>query len=229
MSKALVIGAFGARGTGKNAWVMQELERMKPERLLIWDYKHDPTLDKIGSPMRTMPELLRSLAAPRFKLRYLPTYHNIEGQFDVFCKAAKAAGCLVMVVDELPEVVKPSHAPPGWKTCLNVGRDYKVGPRRCWLTIIGMAQSPMEVDKTFVNNLDVLHTGRIGSKSAAQRLADSLHIDPRELMALPDLHWIEKRHGQLELARGVLSFSKRYKKPKDAVLAPKEQALSPPN
>lgn len=209
-----MIGAFGARGTGKNAWVLQELARMKPTRLVIWDYKHDPSMEKLGTAVRSMPELIRALSAPSFKLRYLPTFTNLDAQFDLFCKACKAAGCLVMVVDELPEVVKPSHAPAGWKTCLNVGRDYKVGARRCWLTIIGIGQSPMEVDKTFVNNLDVLHTGRLGSKSAAQRLADQLAIDYRELLTMPDLHWIERRHGQTELARGVLCFSNSYKKPR---------------
>lgn len=214
MSKALVIGAFGARGTGKNAWVLQELARMKPTRLVIWDYKHDPSMDKLGTAVRSMPDLIRALSAPSFKLRYLPTFTNLDAQFDLFCRACMAAGRLTMVVDELPEVVKPSYAPPGWKTCLNVGRQYKMSNVIMWLTIIAMAQSPMECDKTFINNLDVLHTGRLGSKSAAQRLADQLAIDYRELLTMPDLHWIERRHGQTELARGVLSFSNSYKKPK---------------
>ncbi|MES2482977.1 MAG: hypothetical protein V4609_13340, partial [Pseudomonadota bacterium] len=48
--KALVHAVFGARGTGKTAHIKQLIERAAPPRLIVWDFKHDPTLRDLGTP-----------------------------------------------------------------------------------------------------------------------------------------------------------------------------------
>jgi ribosomal protein L15E len=83
-----------------------------------------------------------------------------------------------------------------------------------------------------MNNLDVLHSGRIASVNDAKTLADLLAVDYRAVMALPDLHWIERRQGSAEPVRGVLSFGRTSeKKPsneKPEKKLPKERSLRKP-
>ena len=213
-SKALTIAAFGARGTGKTAWVRQQIAAAKPTRLIVWDFKHDPALEGVGRAFSSLPEFIRSLKGSTFKSRYLVDHRtDVHQQFDYFCKAAWQAGCLLMFVDELPEVTKANKAPPAWRRCVNVGRDYRddKGVRK-WLSIIGAGQRPAECDKSFIANADVIHTGRLANSQDARELSQSLGCDYRDLLALPDLHWVERSAGQIEPVRGVLKFSNTKKR-----------------
>ena len=132
--KALTVAVFGARGTGKTHWTLQQIDAARPPRLIVWDYKHDPGLEKLGKAHRNLGEFIRAMKAPTFQLRYLPDHgRDLSQQFDFFCRAAWEAGCLLMFVDELPEVTKANKAPPAWRKCVNVGRDYRGGRnRRPW-------------------------------------------------------------------------------------------------
>lgn len=215
-SKPLTIAVFGARGTGKTAHTLQLIRAAKPARLIVWDFKHDPSLEGLGRPFHSLPEFINSLRAPTFASRYLVDHtRDAVEQFDWFCKAAFAAGCLLMFVDELPEVTKANRAPPAWRRCVNVGRDYRdaKGARK-WLSIIGAGQRPAECDKSFIGNADVIHTGRLAHLDDAREMAKSLGVDYRDLLALPDLHWVERRAGQIEAERGVLSFGSKKTTPK---------------
>ncbi|WP_137860562.1 hypothetical protein [Variovorax sp. 3P27G3] len=208
-SKALAQAAFGARGTGKTAWVKRQIAEARPRRLLVWDFKHDPSLrDGMGAPYTSLPELIRAMKAPGFQLRYLVDHsRDVHAQFELFCQAAYMAGDLLMFVDELPEVTKANKAPPAWRRCVNVGREYSHGGRIKTLSIMAAGQRPAECDKTFIANCDVIHTGRLGDVADAKRFARSWGVDPAELTNLPDLHWIEKRADTPGIVRGVLSFS----------------------
>ncbi len=203
-----MLAAFGARGTGKTAWVRQQLHQLRPTRLIVWDFKHDPGLVDLGTAHKDLAGMIRAMRAPAFQARYLVDHTQPFGpQFDLFCKAAFLAGNLCMFVDELPEVTKANSAPPAWRRCVNVGRDYTGtdGKRRS-LTIIGAGQRPAECDKSFIANADVIHTGRLAHQADARELAASLGCNFRDLLALADLEWIERRAGQVEPTRGRLTF-----------------------
>lgn len=208
--KALTLAAFGARGTGKTAWVKQQLSKIKPPRLLIWDFKNDPALEGMGKPVNSLPDLIRGAKAPRFALRYLVDHgRDIHAQFDLFCQCAWLAGDVLIFVDELPEVTKANKAPMAWRRCVNVGRLYRgQDGRERSISIIGAGQRPAECDKSFISNCDVIHTGRLSHTGDAKDLAQSLGCDFRTLMTLPDLHWIERDSAKVEFTRGILSFSK---------------------
>lgn len=206
-AKALMVGVFGARGTGKSYWTRQQIERARPPRLAVWDHKHDPKLLDMGQQFTGWLQLgdaVRAMREKRFAVRYRPDAGDrLDEQFRVFCEAAFAAGNLVMWVDELAEVTRAGRAPAAWRRCVNVGREYTGhdGKVRA-LTIFGSSQRPGEVDKSFLNNVDVLHTGRILNASDARVLADFLRVDYRELMDMPDWHWIERGPGMVEAVRG---------------------------
>lgn len=213
--KALAMAAFGARGTGKTAWVKQQLQAMAPTRLIVWDYKHDPSLRDVGQPVTDLGQLLRAMAAPSFRLRYLVDHNlDVHEQFALFCEAAYQAGNLVMFVDELPEVTAANRAPPAWKKCVNVGRDYVVNGERKCLTIIGAGQRPAECDKTFIANCDVIHSGRLGDVGEAKKYAASWGCDPTVLANMPDLHWVERRAESPGIIHGTLSFGNTKPPPK---------------
>lgn len=215
-----MLAAFGARGTGKTAWVKQQIAAMRPPRLLIWDFKHDPALDGVGKPFTSLGAAILELKKPAFKVRYMVDHgRDFHAQFELFCLAAWEAGCLLMFVDELPEVTKANKAPPAWRRCVNIGRDYRDSKgNRKWLAIIGAGQRTAECDKSFIGNADVLHTGRLSNTGDAKELAGSLGCHHQELLTLPDLHWIERRVGQTHPTTGKLTFS--AKKPTTAA-APK--------
>jgi hypothetical protein len=214
--KALALAAFGARGTGKTAWVLQQIRAARPPRLMIWDFKHDPALEKIGTAYRDIGGFIRSLKGPAFQSRYMVNHAgDIHQQFEFFCLAAWQAGCLMMFVDELPEVTKANKAPPAWRRCVNVGRDYKddkTGARK-WLAIIGAGQRPAECDKSFIGNCDIIHTGRLANTADAKVMGQSLSVDFRELLALPDLAWVERHAGEATARRGKLTFTKNISVP----------------
>lgn len=211
--KALTIAAFGARGTGKTAWVKQQIQRAKPARLMIWDFKHDPALEGLGKPLASLPLMIAGLKAPKFALRYLVDHgRDIHAQFDLFCQAAWLAGDVLIFVDELPEVTKANKAPAAWRRCVNVGRLYRGhdGKERS-ISIIGAGQRPAECDKSFISNCDVIHTGRLSHAGDARELAQSIGCDFKTLMTLPDLHYLERQAGKATFSTGILSFSRTAK------------------
>lgn len=215
-NKALVLAAFGARGTGKTAWVKQQIAAIKPPRLMVWDFKHDPALVSVGKPFTDLSGFIRALNQPAFQLRYLVDHsRDIHAQFELFCLAAWEAGRVLMFVDELPEVTKANKAPPAWRRCVNIGRDYRLQGKKeaQWLSIIGAGQRTKECDKSFIGNADVIHTGRLSNPTDAKELAQFLGCDHRVLLALPDLEWIERRVGQIEPTRGKLTFSAKKTTP----------------
>lgn len=206
--KPLTVAVFGARGTGKTAWVKQQIASYKAPRLLIWDFKNDPSLEDVGQRVTSLAALIQGLKARTFQLRYQVNHHgDIVAQFELFCAAAFEAGCLLMFVDELPEVTKANRAPPAWRRCVNVGRDYRdsAGARK-WLAIIGAGQRPAECDKSFISNADVIHTGRLSFSTDAANLAKVIGCRPEEITALPDLHWLEKDAARQGYQAGILSF-----------------------
>lgn len=208
--KAQVVGAFGARGTGKTAWLRQQLAR--EPCLAIWDYKHDPRMSDWGQGHDSIKGLIQSLKAPTFTTRYLVNRAAaVDEQFSWFCKAAFQRGCMAIFVDELPMVTANNRAPDAWKECVNVGREYRTRDSKQikWLSVYATAQRPSECDKSFIGNLDVVHTGRLGFANDAQVMSKSLGAPAAEVMALPDLHFLEKSADSEKYLRGVLSFANK--------------------
>lgn len=205
------LAAFGATGTGKTAWILQQIARMAPARLLVWDFKHDPKLDSLGVPFDDLGALIRASTGAKFKNRYRVNHEkDVHAQFELFCLLAwNLPGDVLLFVDELPEVTKANRAPPAWRRCVNVGREHRVGSVLARISIIAAGQRPAECDKSFIGNCDVIHTGRLADAADATKMARSFGLKPYELQNLPNLHWVEKREDTPGVARGVLTFGKK--------------------
>ncbi len=210
--KPLRVAAFGATGSGKTQWTKRYLREQGHKRLMTWDYKHDPGLVDVGQPVHDLGAFVRALRAKAFNVRYMVDHEqDIDLQFKVFCQAAWLAawegGDVCMFVDELPEVTKSNKAPAAWRKCVNVGREF-TGQRGdiVGISIVGSGQRATECDKSFVTNCDIVHCGRLGWEDDAKAMAKTLRVPALELMDLPDLHWVEKRQGETQPRRGVLTF-----------------------
>lgn len=212
--KALIVAALGARGTGKSAWTKQQLDRMKPKRLAVWDlmqeYRDVQAFTDLGA-------YIRALRAPAFRVAFHPSRDDAERerQFELWCRAMLAAGRLVAVVEELAFVTKPNRAPAAWREMTLLGRHDQHR-----LTIIGTSQRPASIDKDFLANCDLVHCGRLAYRPDADKAGMVLGVAPDELLRLPDLAWIERRAGDADATRGTLSFGA----PKPAARRPKAPA-----
>lgn len=179
---------------------------MRPPRLMVWDPKHDDKLMGLGTGYESWPEFVRACKAKAFQARYLMDHEcDPHEQFAGFCQLAWQEGNVVLFVDELAEVTQASRAPGAWKKIVNVGRSYDKGRKS--ISVIGVSQSPMEVDKSFLGNCDLIHTGRLGNVNAAKLFAQQWGISAAEISGLAPLHWLEKRDTSAEISRGVLTFS----------------------
>lgn len=209
-SKPLMVGFFGARGTGKTVAAVRYVKAAKPARLAVWDYKHDPRMAAVGRPYTELASMIKAMRTARFQLRYLVDHDkDTAAQFDLFCRAAWLAGDLTIFVDEVPEVTKPGRAPPAWKKIVNVGREYTRGDGRVvGITILAAGQRAAECDKSFISNLDIVRAGRMGHEDDARALAKKIGCAWSELMTLPDLHYFERGAGSVAFSRGVLTFTK---------------------
>jgi hypothetical protein len=209
-TKPDVIGVFGSRGTGKTSWLRRRLASKK--RLAIFDYKNDPRMRDWGTPYTDIRQFIKALDAKYFTAHYLVQRNDpritVAEQFRLFCLACMAKGELDMFVDELPMVTAASHAPRAWRECVNVGREYTTqgSDRVKWLGISITAQRPSEVDKTFIGNMEIVHSGRLGYEEDAKVISKLTGVTVAELMGLPDLAFVEKSVDNAKIIRGRMTF-----------------------
>lgn len=197
--KPEVWAALGSRGTGKSAWVGQQLQRLKPRRLLVWDLMAEHA--EHATPAADLAGLLRTLKGKTWRVSFVPAPDPKvrEVQFDLVCRGALAAGQCTLLVEELAFVTRAGQAPPGWARVCLLGRHAGV-------SVIGTSQRPAQVDKDFLGNADLVHVGRLTHEADAKAAAGILGVPWADVMGLPDLHWIERRAGEPQASRGVLSF-----------------------
>ncbi|MFZ4756700.1 MAG: hypothetical protein ACOYLX_00870 [Burkholderiaceae bacterium] len=187
---------LGGSGTGKTASVRAYIRSRKPARLLVWD-----PLDEHGAMAERAPtlrDLVRLSTAARWRLRYVPTgaASTTERQFEVFCMVAWRSVGAVVYVEELGQVTTPSKAPPAWSKLCAAGRHQS-------LTIIGSAQRPAMIDKTFLGNATLIRTtGGFRYQADGATVAQVLRIPLDEVDELPPLHYVERDFVAGTLHRG---------------------------
>ena len=200
--KPLIVAALGARGTGKSAYVKQRLEQLRPARLAVWDLMQEHG-DGIVSTSK-LGDAIRAMRARRFAVAFQPSRDDAlrARQFDTWCKAVLLAGDVLAIVEELRFVTTASHAPGPWREMTLLGRH-----DRHRVSIIGTSQRPAHIDKDFLGNADVVHCGRLTARADARVAGEVLGVDFREVLALPDLAYIERAASSSTASRGALKFA----------------------
>lgn len=199
--KAAIHAVIGSTGSGKTTFVMGEIKRDKPKRLLVWDAKGEFAREGKATPVKSIEELGRLLMKARggksFKLAY-----QVKGDrpqrvkdFDRFCQLAFYAKDLTLVAEELSSVTRPGWSPFGWEQVTTQGRTEG-------LTVYGLSQSPALMDKTFLTNCTTVYSGRVNFINHAKVVAEALGVTPGEIMELPDGHYMRITYSPRGVTRG---------------------------
>lgn len=204
-NSASVEVVLGAAGSGKTSYVMGELRRIKPARLMVWDTKGEFAAEGYAAPVETLGEVVKIVAgagkAGAFAIAYRPRGDDkqMRAQFDIFCRLAYEAKRLTLVAEELSDVTMAAWAPAGWRKASSQGRTEG-------LTIYGLSQHPASIDKHFFGNASKVRTGRLNFAAHVRTVANILQVPQDEIIALAPLDWIERDLNTGAMSRGRLTF-----------------------
>lgn len=204
-NEARIWGVMAASGTGKGLWINEFLSREKPARLVIWDYKkeyqeHAPRLVENTDQLRAA--MIKANAGPlriRFKCKAGTPQKTVMLEFEVVCRLVQTWGNCCFIAEELSNVTTPGWAPPAWREMTTGGRHERVH-------IIGVAQNPALIDKTFLSNCTMIHVGPLREFRHRQTVARSMDVDVQKLTDLEKFFYIEREHNTRELREGRVSL-----------------------
>lgn len=178
-NKPQIEAYIGASGSGKGVSINRRLVELKAHRLLIWDPRDE--YGKHAKACTTHADLLavfkRAKGGP-VKARFVPSEASpLAESFAFVCALAFRAGDLVFVAEELSDVTTASHAPAAWRKCITQGRHRA-------LRIIGAAQRPALIDKTFLGNATYIRVFTLRYRADRQAVAEALDVPLAQVSAL---------------------------------------------
>ena len=191
---AKVTAIMGATGCGKTTALRALLAKPKRKRTIVWSPKEP--IDNYAAlyagsvVVNSASEVLRLVKAAGkgdFHIVFRPRLNREidQAQFGAVCKIAMAARNVTMVVDELHTVTRPSWAPDGWSELIMMGRGYGC-------EVFGLSQRPASIDKDFMSNASMVHTGRLAYVDDAKAVAKSLTVPWVDVMNLTGYQWIRR-------------------------------------
>lgn len=189
-NKAQIIAAVGVTGAGKTTFVMKDVKRLKPSRLMVWDAKGEFAREGYAVAVSSISEAARVIKAAgakgKFTIAYKPKGSDQQKREDFgrFCELAFYAKNVLIVAEELAEVTQAGWAPHGWRLCTTQGRSEG-------LTIYGLTQSPAWVDKQFFGNCTRIRCGRVFMPSHVKTMAEVLGVQKDDIMRQADGDYIE--------------------------------------
>lgn len=201
---ARVVAIMGSTGSGKTTTLRSMLAKPKRKRTIIWSPKEpmDRYADLYpGSVVVTKAADVLALAKAAGKgpmhVVFQPRLNRKvdAAQFDAVCRIAMAAGNLTMVVDELHTVTLPSWAPDGWSQLVMMGRAYGC-------EVFGLSQRPASMDKDFLGNCSMVHTGRLADAADAQAVAKTIGVKREDVLGLSGFSWIRRDMLTGQVTRG---------------------------
>lgn len=198
---ARIYGVMAASGSGKGLWIKSLLAAEKPPRLVIWDYKdeyRDHAKPLVHSLEKVRAAMIKARGGPlqiRYKCKPGTTTKQTMAEFEGLCRLVQAWGNCCFLAEELSNVTTPGWAPAAWREMTTGGRHEKV-------FIIGVAQNPALIDKTFLSNCTLVHVGPLREYRHRQTVARSMDVPVSELTNLVKFQWVERDHETKELRNG---------------------------
>lgn len=211
LNKPKIEAYIGASGSGKGVSINQRLKELKPPRLLIWDPRDE--YEGHAKPFSTLTDLLKSVRGKSrrpFKARFVPgSGAKLADAFGLLCDVAFAAGDMVFLAEELSDITTASHAPASWRRVITQGRHQG-------LHVIGAAQRPALIDKTFLGNATYIRCFTLRYRDDRLAMSRALDVPESDVSALQtveddvrhrtEIHFIERdfRAGACQKGRIVL-------------------------
>lgn len=201
-NEARIWAVIGSSGCGKGLWMKEQLRKLKPKRLIIIDTKDENA--EFAELMPTIRDLTKASFGKAFRVRYIPkgrTKKDRQAEFEQICRVASAAKNCTFVVEELGRYTMASYAPPAWSDCCNDGR-------HDGLHLIAASQFPAQIDKAFLGNATLIHTGYLGENTHRKVVAEKMDIDPQQLKELAKFHYLEFDREARSVTHGVVKLPK---------------------
>lgn len=199
---AQIWGVMAASGSGKGVWIKGKLKELNPPRLVIWDYKaeYGEAAPKLTSSLREVrAAMLKAGEAGPLRIRYKckpgTKTKQIMAEFEALCRLVQAWGNCLFLAEELSNVTMPSWAPAAW-------REMTTGGRHEGIHIVGVAQNPALIDKTFLSNCSMIHVGPLREHHHRATVARSMDIPIQEVTDLVKFQYIERWQDSREVVRG---------------------------
>jgi hypothetical protein len=198
---AQIWGVMAASGSGKGLWIKAFLAREKPARLVVWDYKNE--YEEHAPPLVSSLEALRLAMKKagsgglriRYKCKPGTNVKQTMAEFEGVCRLVQAWKKCTFIAEELSNVTTPGWAPAAW-------REMSTGGRHEQVHIIGVAQNPALIDKTFLSNCTLIHVGPLREFRHRQAVARSMDIPVQMVTDLVQFQWVERDHNNRELREG---------------------------
>lgn len=186
-NQAHIIGVVGASGNGKGLFVKEWLRKWRGP-VLVWSPLEvtDDYAGVIGGRVvRSIHELVQAIKKGEKRLVLDPGTGDVKVMFDRFCRVAWELTGWCIVVEELSRVTTASYAPQAWKNLSTAGRHRG-------LSIIGTCQRPAQVDKDFFGNCSEIRCYAVGYVNDAKVMGNTLFCDHREILDLPQFHYLHR-------------------------------------
>lgn len=203
---------IGASGSGKGVSINARLADLKPARLLIWDPRDE--YGRHAPAFRTLPALVaafRRAGAGPVRARYVPGGAlKLADAFALVCALAFAAGALVFLAEELSDTTTASHAPAAWRRVVTQGRHAK-------LHVMGAAQRPALIDKTFLGNATYIRCFTLRYRDDRLAMSRALDVPEARVQALQTvegagvtvINYVERDFRAGMLRDGVIKLKRR--------------------
>lgn len=196
-ARADITAVFGATGSGKSLYVRTRIGAAR--RLIIFDSMGEYRAEgvRVVTTARGLIDAIRA-GGKEFRLAFVPASADKvrAEQFAFVCDVAYRVRNLMLVVEELRFLTRPSWAPMEWARITSQGRHAR-------LTVIGTSQRPASVDKDFVGNCTRVRSGRLAYDEDARAVAKVLRVPDVTLLGLAPLAWIERDLTTGKVERGV--------------------------
>lgn len=185
-SKPRIEAYIGASGSGKGVSINARLRELRPARLLVWDPRGEyGDHARAVTPEQALQLVAAAAGGKPFRLRIVHDGKTApDAAFGWLCKLAFRAGDLALVAEELSDVTTASRAPPAWRQCITQGRHQR-------LHIIGAAQRPALIDKTFLGNCTLVRCFTLRYADDRRAMAKALDVPEADVAALETV----ERHG----------------------------------
>lgn len=203
---------IGASGSGKGVSINAALLELRPARLLIWDPRDE--YGKHAPGFRSLPALVAAFGragAKPIRARYVPgSAVKLADAFALVCALAFEAGALVFLAEELSDTTTASHAPAAWRRVITQGRHRG-------LHIIGAAQRPALIDKTFLGNATYIRCFTLRYRDDRAAMSRALDVPEARVQALQTVEagnvtriaYVERDFRAGMLRDGVITLRRR--------------------
>lgn len=168
----------GTTGSGKGVSIKEKLDELGHLPLLIWDPR-DEYQDYAPVNMDGFTRAAQQIRAGKCpKVRFVHDGKSpIAEAFATVCAVVFWAGNCVFLAEELSDVTTASLAPPEWKRIITQGRHQG-------LVVIGAAQRPALIDKTFLGNTTYIRCFSLRYDDDRKAMAKAMDVPKDRIDAL---------------------------------------------